>query len=476
VTFHYEINRYVSLGSQVNKAIWDEAGSKWTVSVQDQGDFECEILINSGGILNNVQYPKLNGLDSFHGPLLHTAAWNDNVDLTGKRIAIIGAGASAIQTLPVVAKVAERCDIYIRTPSWITSPAGTDLKPGNLPYTEEEKRRFRDDYEFSVSTRKGMETGFNKMFKAFVKGSDEQITFRGAMEKSMMALIPDQELQEKLIPKFEAGCRRINPGEPYLEALQRPNVRPVFDGINEVTSEGIIAGGQTRNVDVIITATGFDTSFRPRFSIIGREGCDLRELWRDDPIAYFGLAVSGFPNYLMFLGPNTPISNGSLMGTLEATADYFIRMIEKLLREGAVSFEVRDDVQADFDEHTQDLMKSMVWTGGCRSWYKGEDGKVRAIWPGSSLHYREVLESNRWEDFRWRYKGNRFAHWGQGFSRQETTVKGEGQDLAYYIEKHEPLPLEAYYLAAKESSAKVKIGSSFRREVDIEDEDYATVV
>lgn len=316
------------------------------------------------------------------------------------------------------------------------------------------------------------------MFKAFVKGSKEQILFRSDLETRMRTLIPDQELQDKLIPKFEVGCRRVNPGEPYLEALQQPNVKPVFERIEKVTPEGIMVGGVLREVDVLVAATGFDTSFRPRFSILGNGGQDLRKLWDENPVAYFGLAVSGFPNYLIFLGPNTPISNGSLMGTLEATADYFIRMIGKMIRKEAVSFEVRPEVQADFDAHTQDLMKSMVWTGTCRSWYKGNDGKVRALWPGSSLHYREVLESNRWEDFIWRHTGNRFAHWCQGFSQREQTGNADKQDLAYYMEAHEPLPLSAYYLAGSGNSKINKAGPLFRPETlsNSDDGDDVTLV
>jgi hypothetical protein len=378
-------------------------------------------------------------------------------------VAIVGAGASAIQVLPAIQDKIQHADVYIRTPSWITPPAGesTGMK-GNHEYTAEEKKKFLEDPEYSLQMRKEMETSCNKFFKAFIRDGDEQQMIRKKLEKSMKSLVSKPELQEHLVPKFEVGCRRINPGQPYLKALQEPNVQPVFEPIDHVTPQGIVAGGKLRPVDVIIAATGFDTSFRPRFPIIGRQGVDLRELWKDDPVGYCGLAVSGFPNYLVFLGPNTPISNGSLMGTLEATGDYFIRLIGKFIHEKAVSFDVHLEVQADFDAYTQELMKDMVWTGNCRSWYKGRNGKITALWPGSSLHYREVLESNRWEDFSWKYKRNRFAYWGKGFSQIEAPENAESADLAYYMKIHEPLPLEAYYLAAKASSNTSRIGNHFR--------------
>jgi cation diffusion facilitator CzcD-associated flavoprotein CzcO len=153
------------------------------------------------------------------------------------------------------------------------------------------------------------------MFGAFFKLNPEQQDMRNRFESRMRSIIKDEELQKHLIPPFEAGCRRINPGEQFLISIQEPNVKPVFDSIERVTPTGIIAGGIEYPTDVIITATGFNTSFKPRFPIIGRKGVNLQHLWGDDPISYFGTGVSGFPNLLIYLGPNTPISNGSLMGT-----------------------------------------------------------------------------------------------------------------------------------------------------------------
>ncbi|KIX07125.1 uncharacterized protein Z518_05102 [Rhinocladiella mackenziei CBS 650.93] len=471
VVYHYGINEYISFKHSVNKAVWNENRGKWTVSVAGQGAFECDILINASGILNHIQHPNLKNLGDFQGLVLHSAAWNEDTDLRGKRVAIIGAGASAIQLLPAIQKDVEHVDIYIRTPSWITPPPLETMRPARgHDYTSGEKQKFRDDPEYSVKIRKEMESSCNKLYKAFIKSSDEQRDIRRKLEESMKSLLADAELQENLIPTFEVGCRRVNPGEPYLEALQKPNVQPIFDSIDEVTPHGIVAAEKLRLADIIIAATGFDTSFRPRFPIIGQKDIDLRERWKDDPVAYFGLAVSGFPNYLMFLGPNTPISNGSLMGTLEATADYFVRLIEKFIHEKAMSFNVRCEVQADFDAHTQNLMEDMVWTGTCRSWYKNKSGKVTALWPGSSLHYREILESNRWEDFVWQYQGNRFSYWGQGFARVETSDSAEPGDLAYYIRQHEPLPLEAYYLSAKASPGRPRIGHHFRHPVEADKE------
>lgn len=247
--------------------------------------------------------------------MLHTASWDSSIDLRGKRIGVIGAGASAIQLVPSIQPLVKDMKVFIRTPSWIAPPVALpDSNATNYTYTSEEKKSFQGHKDTYLTTRKGLEDQFNGMFRIFLKASDEQRNIRSLFESRMKQLIPDKMLQEKLIPQFETGCRRINPGEGFLTALQKPNVEPVFDSIQKVSPNGIVAGDKEYLVDVLVAATGFNTTFRPRFPIIGRNGVNLQDLWQDDPASYLGVGVAGFPNYLVFLGPNTPISNGSLMG------------------------------------------------------------------------------------------------------------------------------------------------------------------
>jgi cation diffusion facilitator CzcD-associated flavoprotein CzcO len=259
--------------------------------------------------------PNLPGLDTFTGSILHTAAWDSSIDLEGKVVAIIGSGASSVQVLPQLEKKCKRVDVYIRTPSWICPPVVVPSGgSSNHEYRDEEKQRFRKDEETYMTLRKEIESQFNGMFAAFFKLNPEQRDMRRRFEARMRSIIKDEELQAHLIPRFEAGCRRINPGEQFLISIQKHNVQPVFDAIEKVTSTGIVAGGLESPADVIVAATGFNTSFKPRFPIIGRKGINLQDVWDKDPVSYLGTGVSGFPNYLVFLGPNTPISNGSLMG------------------------------------------------------------------------------------------------------------------------------------------------------------------
>ncbi|KAK8913315.1 putative sterigmatocystin biosynthesis monooxygenase stcW [Metarhizium anisopliae] len=459
VARRFRLDENISYNRKVVSATWSDDTSTWTVQTSHGDTIESEILVNAGGILNNPQMPNIEGLDTFTGPTLHTAAWDSSVHLEGKTVAIIGSGASSIQVLPQLQAKCKHINVYIRTPSWICPPVVVpNAGNSNYTYQDEERELFREDEGHYIHLRKDIESRFNSMFGAFFKLNPEQQDMRNRFEARMRCIIKDEELQRRLIPSFEAGCRRINPGEQYLISIQEPNVEPVFDPIQRVTPTGIVAGGVEYPADVIVAATGFNTSFRPRFPIIGRKRVNLQDIWGKDPISYFGTGVSGFPNYLVYLGPNTPISNGSLMGPLEATSDYFIRLLQRMIRHGALSFDVHPGAQEDFDKHTKSFMKGMVWTGTCRSWFKrADDGKVTALWPGSSLHYMQCLAEDRWEDYEWRYDRERFAYWKNGFSWIErpgadqmglqaqrsmeamTTLPRSTSDLAFYIGKAENL-------------------------------------
>ncbi|KAG5800561.1 hypothetical protein H9Q69_000448 [Fusarium xylarioides] len=460
VAKHFDLEQYISFNTKVVSARWSENDSIWTVQLEDGSLITSEILVNAGGILNHPQIPNIEGLSDFTGPLLHTASWDHSIDLRGKRVGVIGAGASSIQLVPSIQPLVKDMKVFIRTPSWIAPPVALpDPNATNYTYTKEEKALFEENKNTYLDTRKGLEDQFNGMFRLFLKSSPEQKRTRALFGSRMKQLIPDQDLQKKLIPAFEAGCRRINPGEGFLIALQQPNVEPVFDSIERVTRSGIVAGGKEYPADVLVAATGFNTTFRPRFPIIGRNGVNLQDAWKEHPESYLGLGVAGFPNYLIFLGPNTPISNGSLMGSVEATADYFIRLLHKMIRQRVKSFEVRVDAQDDFNTHTQKVMQDMVWTGTCRSWYKqGTNGKVTGLWPGSSLHYIQVLAEDRWEDYEWIHGSERYSYWGHGLSWIEepaldplgatkldmiesmTTLPKKDSDLSFYLWESNPLP------------------------------------
>ncbi|KHN97490.1 monooxygenase [Metarhizium album ARSEF 1941] len=462
VAKHFDLEQYIRYSTTVVSATWNETTNTWAVGINDETTIQCEILINAAGILHRPQLPDIKGLETFAGDLVHTAAWDSRLDLRGKRVALIGSGSSGIQILPQLQPTCSSIRVYIRTPGWIAPPmADADSESPNRDYTTGEKALFRQDARGYARMRKEINSNLNGMFKVLLKASPEQQSIRDALETRMRSLIRDDALRHHLVPKFEVGCRRVNPCEQFLYSVQEKNVTAVFSPIDEVTPRGLVSGGIEHQVDVIVAATGFDNSFKPQFPVLGRDGVDLRDIWAEEPVSYLGTGVSGFPNYLTFLGPNTPIANGAFMGPLEATSDYFIRLLQRAIRYGASSFDVKPEAQADFDSRVWEFMKKTVWTGSCRSWYKKTSrGKITALWPGSSLHYMQVLAEDRWEDYNWTYKGRRYDYWGNGFSWIEqpksdklgiqerksrndmVTIPNLDSDLGFYITPQAPLPEE----------------------------------
>ncbi|KAH7080134.1 putative FAD-containing monooxygenase [Paraphoma chrysanthemicola] len=430
VVSHFDLRQYIEFETKVMECAWAEQESKWLVHTEHDGVLttrrKFDVLINASGILNHYQYPDIPGLENYNGRLMHTADWDHSVHLAGKKVSVIGAGASAIQVIPQIRSVVKELSVYIRTPAWITKlPDCFQLDGNNHSNTT-------DDY---FQRCKNIESYYNRLFPVFYRDSETQLQERQDLASWMEQRIEDLELRKKLIPDYELGCRRISPGEPFLCALQEPNVKCIFSPIVACQPDGLETQNGIETSDVIIAATGFNTSFRPRFPLLGRDNVDLRDLWKDDPDSYMGIGCAGFPNYLSMLGPNCPVANGSLIGSLEAMADFFVRLLQRVDNFGVATFTPQKSAQDDFNCQVQEFMAGAVWSGNCTSWYKNsKTGKVSAVWPGSSLHYREVLDQNRWEDWEWTYPGGRFKLWGKG----QSAVEKVGGDQSYYL-MHGPL-------------------------------------
>ncbi|KAJ5820942.1 uncharacterized protein N7525_010226 [Penicillium rubens] len=444
----YGLEERVQLNSKVVEAVWDEKVSRWKVKIQRGHEVsmeEAEVLINGSGILNKWRWPDIEGLHDFRGEVAHSASWDKSIDWAGKRVALIGNGSSAIQILPKVQPTAKSVMNYIRSPTWVAANFAADFTPEgkNFCYSEEQKKSFRENPEELLKLRKDIEHGINHLFMGLIKGTERQLE-ANTMSKRIMEdrLNHDPELCAKLIPTFEFGCRRISPGEGYLEALQQRNVGCCFDPIQRVTENGIrTVDGEIVDFDIIICATGFDVSFSPFWKLIGRHGSNLAELWEKQPNAYFGMCAPEQPNYFIFNGPNCPIAHGSLLAAIDSTADWILRWCEKIVSENIKSVCVKPDALDDYNVYTQETLKRTVWTGGCRSWFKGgkKDGPVTAMYGGSIIHYKgnytidtttEILESFRVEDFDIEYDSpNRFRFMGNGTTQREVRM----EDLAYYV-------------------------------------------
>ncbi|RGP81373.1 hypothetical protein FLONG3_517 [Fusarium longipes] len=438
----YQLEEPVIFNSQVVSSVWDDEDGKWRLEIQQGHKLEiikdeADILINATGFLSKWTWPTIPGLDKFGGNLVHTAAWDTNLDWSGKRVAIIGNGSSAVQLLPEMQSAAAQIVNYVRSPLWIASAFASEFTPEgkNFTYTEQEIQAFKDDPEKLFELRHNIEHSFNKLFRVLTKDSPEQLgAFQHFKAKMEEALNHDPYLCAKLIPTFQVGCRRLSPGESYLQALQEENVMLEFDPIQEVFEDGIRSLSKTEDFDIIVCATGFDVSFRPGWKVVGKNGISLADQWRDVPEAYFGVFTANMPNFLTINGPNTPLAHGSLLAVMSFTVDYISRWIRKISTQNIKSVQVRQDALDDFNVYTQELLKKTVFTGDCRSWFKNGkvDGRVTAMYPGSVIHYKEMLDEFRTEDFTYEYTAkNRFQFMGNGMTFREKN----DEDLAWYMRK-----------------------------------------
>ncbi|KAI0136173.1 hypothetical protein BJ170DRAFT_600627 [Xylariales sp. AK1849] len=454
----YRLRSYIQTGKEVIGSRWDSQRSGWNVQIKDMAtgqvfDDFCHILINAGGILNAWKWPSIPELDTFSGPKLHTAAWDDSISLEGKTVGVIGNGSSGVQVLPAILSRVKKITHFIRKGTWVAPPL-RGIEPH--VYTQEELDRFANEPGFLLEHRKKYQASTSGVFNLFIRGSETQKTVRDFMEKHMAERILDPALRERLIPQWSVGCRRLSPGIKYLEALQTDQVDVIIEGIKEMTANGArTEDGQEHNFDVLVCATGFDVSFRPRFPLIGNNGKNLQDTWASEAMGYLGLAAPDMPNYFVFLGPNCPIGNGPILAAIEAQADYMLKWCDRWQTENIRSFTPKWRAVKDFNSHTDQYMKGTVWTEDCSSWYKGNSiaGRVCALWPGSTLHYLEVLSVLRGDDWDIEYEGNSFAWMGNGFSQTELD---KTSDWAFYLRDQDD---SAFLGKAKQRKVINKSGS-----------------
>ncbi|KAJ6503581.1 cyclohexanone monooxygenase [Mycena sanguinolenta] len=445
---NFGLTEQVKSQHEVISARWNARTNRWHVEIKppygptisDTADF----LVNATGILNAWKWPKINGLGSYQGKLFHTARYPQDLKLDGLNIAVVGAGSTAVQVIPTIAPTVKSLTAFIRSSIWITpSFAAKYAGPNgaNFAYSEELRKEVLEDEEKSLAYRKAVETEINVRFRFAIKTSKAQTEAVAVAKEGMIRMLQgDPKLCEMLVPSFGVGCRRPTPGNGFLEALMEPHVHACLDPIQRFSAQGIVTNdgnlSETEHkFDVIICATGFDTSFRPRFPVVGRDGINLQDMWADHNQAksYMSVSVAGMPNYLMYGGPSYPAAHGSLLPVNELIANYICTMIYKWQLEPNLKwFEPDLQAQNEFNEHRDVQLATTVWSDSCSSWFKAgkPDGKIIALHPGSRTHFMTLLKNPRTQDYHFEYEGNRFAFCGNGFTTRET----EERDLAWYLD------------------------------------------
>lgn len=384
------VDDHALLNTTVTAARWHEPSQRWHVDTTGE-DFSTPILIHGTGTLHEPQYPDVPGLDSFAGTQFHTSRWNHDHDLRGKRVALVGSGASAIQVMSRVQKQAARVTYLQRTPSWIWPK----LDWRTLRIERALYRRFPATQRFV----RGIGFAFgNGLIKVYMRARWARL-LNGVGRGYLRLMVRDRALRAKLMPKHATGCKRLLLDNHYLPAITKPNVDVVAAGISEVRPGSVVtADGTEHHVDTIIWATGFQT-ISPPFAhrITGRDGRTLAEVWDGHPRAYMGASVPGFPNAFSLWGPN--VGTGCNFVMVEAQMNYVVETVRLMRAQGAGSLDVRDPVVAAWKREQKEGFASSTWAdGGCDSWYRDERGEIYAIYAGTMT---DLLNQSRTVDAAW---------------------------------------------------------------------------
>jgi cation diffusion facilitator CzcD-associated flavoprotein CzcO len=376
----------IRTGTEVTRASWDDERNRWILETS-AGTHEADVLVTACGQLSVPSIPPLPGLDSFEGPAFHTARWRHDVDLTGKRVAVVGTGCSAIQVVPAIQPIVEHVDVYQRSPGWT-------IPKMDFAYSERAQRLFE---RFPVLQRLDRTAifAFMELGAAAMTGRGWLMPpFRAVARRQITKAIADPELRDKVTPSDEVGCKRVMLTDEWYPTLTRPNVELVADRIAEVTPNGIRAeDGTERPADVLVLATGFQShGFVAPMEVVGAEGRSLAEEWAHVARAYLGMSVPGFPNLFLLYGPNTNGGTGSVIYTIEAAMAHVIAALDELARADARSIELRRETLEAFDRELREALAGTVWHSGCTNWYVDENGNDPNQWPWLWSTYRRRTE------------------------------------------------------------------------------------
>ncbi|MGZ4438309.1 MAG: flavin-containing monooxygenase [Nocardioidaceae bacterium] len=372
--------------TSVDDAAWDDDAQVWRVTTS-AGHVTADVLVSAAGALSDPKLPDIDGIDSFAGEVFHSAQWNHDYDLTGKRVAVIGTGASAIQIVPEIAKQVARLDVYQRTAPYV-------MPRRDRAYTRPEKLAFKHLPLVQKAYRTGIYWGRECFVPAFTVNPKIALPAKKAALANIAKAITDPELRAKVTPTFEIGCKRILISNDYYPALARDNVDLVTERIAKVTPGAVVtADGTEREVDAIVVATGFHTTDLPIADHLrGRGGVRLADHFAEVGMqAYKGSTVHGFPNLFFIVGPNTGLGHSSMVFMIESQIAYVLDALRTMRERGTAAVEPAPEAQRRWNDDIQRRMKRTVWSvGGCSSWYLDEHGRNVTLWPRTTFAFRRL--------------------------------------------------------------------------------------
>jgi len=374
----------IRCNTEVASAEFEQASGLWRVIGKEGEHYLAQALVSACGQLNQPAYPRIPGLESFAGEAFHSARWNHAYDLTGKRVAVIGTGASAIQFVPEIVPKVQHLTLFQRSAAYVISKPDRAYKRWELALLRRWPWLQQIDRGLKYVQHEVRALAFIH-FPALMK------LFQFSFQRHLAAAIADPERQRQLQPDYPLGCKRILISNNYFPALAQGNVAIVNQAIQSITAHGVVtADGREHPVDALIYGTGFAaTDFLAPMQIKGLGGVELNQAWRDGAEAYKGISVSGFPNLFLLYGPNTNLGHNSILYMLESQFAYVLNCLDALQQQGLRYMDVKPQVQQRFNQHLQQVIRHSIWEQGCTSWYKNAAGKNTNNWPGFTFTYRQ---------------------------------------------------------------------------------------
>ncbi len=389
----FDVRRHVRFGCEVVEASWDEAAAGWRLRTRSGEVLDATVLVLAVGALSNPALPRFPGRERFRGPQFHSARWDPAFDPRGKRVAVVGTGASAVQFVPRIQPDVERLYVLQRTPPWI-------LPRRDRAFRGWERAVLRGVPGARWLYRQAIYWRLDARALAFEHPRLMRLVERRA-RRHLARSIPDPVLRERLTPRYTPGCKRILLSDDYYPALAQPNVELVAEPVAGVDERGLaLEGGRRLEVDAIVYGTGFRVhDHLGGMAVVGRGGARLAARWAEGAEAYLGTAVAGFPNLFLMTGPNTGLGHNSMIVMIEGQARYAVRAIRLLRERRLASVEVRPEAQAAYNAWLRRRLPRSVWSSGCRSWYHDERGRNTTLWPGSAAGFRARTALLRSGDF-----------------------------------------------------------------------------
>lgn len=377
------VRDHLRTGWAVTQAAWSEADRTWTLHAEHGEEVVADVAVFATGLFDEPRMPAIDGLASFAGPTVHSARWDHSVVLDGQRVGVVGTGASGVQIVPEVAKVASSTTVFQRTPPYV-------LPRKDPAFTPEEQERFAADPAELARVREELYRMFEDTI-AFRADAPMAGVIKQIALEHLERRIDDPDLRARLTPDYELGCNRTLISSDFYRALRAPNVALVTAPITRVVPAGVdTADGCRHELDVLVLATGFRAGeYLHGIEVVGRDGVRLHDVWASAPHAYLGMTVTGFPNLFVFYGPNTNQGGNSIILILEAQAGYVLAALDAMDDAGVAAVDVRQAVLEAYDREIQEAMSDTVWATGCASYFTDASGRVVTQLPQTSAWYAE---------------------------------------------------------------------------------------